>query len=252
MGNATDTPREPRRRISIRALLIAAGIVVAIPLGYVSFLFLTYLDEDVTQGSEYGFTIGQSKEQAYRAAQSLFRQGQVSEIHSIGNLEDEIRMNPWLDRTLTLAEARPRFHQWDDWVLENPRKPQDEIIAVLQFQGDQLESIGLPPPNLVTSWRPANTTDLDFRQGQTRHEVLAQLEELTTRPGYEQMRLSTGWMARRQPVDFADSEYGLVEHDDRWTMLVGKRRSYFNSIRLEFRDGRLKTIHRHRQYFELP
>ncbi len=248
----TDTPREPHRRRSIRALLIAAGIVVAFTLGYVSFLFLSYLDEAVTQGSEYGFTIGQSKEQAYRAAQSLFRQGQVSGIDSTGNRDDEIRMNPWLDRTLTLAEARPRFHLWNDWILESPRKPQNEIIAVLQFQGDQLKSIGLPPPDLVTSWRPANTADLHFRQGQTRHEVLAQLEELTTRPGYEQMRLSTGWMARRQPVGFADSEYGLVEHADRWTMFVGKPRSFFNTISLEFRDGRLKTIHRHRQYFELP
>lgn len=248
----TDTASGRNRRRWVGAILTAAGIAVALPLGYVAFLFLSYLDVSVTEGSEYGFTIGQSKEQAYRAAQSLFRQGRVSGIDSTGDRDEEIRMNPWLDRTLTLAEVRPRFLQWDTWVLERIRKPQNEIVAVLQFRGNELESIGRPPPNLFTSWRPANTADVHFRQGQTRQEVLAELEELTTHGGYEQMRLSTGWMARRQPATFADTEYGLVAPADRWTLFVGKSQSAFNTIDLEFQDGRLKTIHRHRQYFELP
>ena len=76
------------------------------------------------------------------------------------------------------------------------------------------------------------------------------LESLAGLPEYASLVVETGWMARRQPVSFGDSEYRLVAEQDEWTLLVNG--SHLNSIRLAFDDGRLVRIHRHRQYFELP
>jgi hypothetical protein len=64
------------------------------------------------------------------------------------------------------------------------------------------------------------------------------------------MLVDTGWMARRQPMSFDDSEYRFVPEQDEWTLLVNA--DYFNTVRLTFTRGRLSRIHRHRQYFELP
>jgi hypothetical protein len=40
------------------------------------------------------------------------------------------------------------------------------------------------------------------------------------------------------------------EKKDLWQFYIGA--SYFNTLKLEFCDGKLCRIHRHRQYFELP
>lgn len=49
---------------------------------------------------------------------------------------------------------------------------------------------------------------------------------------------------------FHDIGFTSFEKLDAWAFYVNA--SYFNSLKLQFCDGKLCKIHRHRQYFELP
>ena len=238
-----------------KALLCAGallGVAVLIPAGYVAYLYGTYIDETLTSGSGYGFTIGQSKRQVYEAAGQELRAGRIVSINTVDDREEEIKAHPWLEDDLTVADARERFTRWDHWALWLYRPGgHPSLLALIVFDGDELSGVG-QPGQLGPRWHPPNFPSLGVHQGQTRDEVFAVIEALSRSSGYNGLRLSTGWMARRQPKTFAMAELQLVEADDDWTLLVGPERSYFNTIRLRFADGKLVEIHRHRQYFEVP
>lgn len=236
--------------MALGALVIAAVVVAAL-LGYIAFLHLSYVDKTVTSGSAFGFTIGQSKEEAFTTAARLFTAGKLNGINTVIGYEEELRLNPWLEQPLSVEAARNHFFGWNHWRIVYSTQGSADDLPVLLFAGDHLTGVG-PPGRLQSQWQPPGVPKIHLRRGQTRQEVLESLEVLSNAPGYEDLRLSTGWMARRQPAAFSENEFLLVEGHDHWELLVGRERSSFNTIDLQFRDGRLSQIHRHRQYFELP
>jgi hypothetical protein len=52
-------------------LLAAVLVPTIIVVGYISYLYATYIDETVVSGSAYGFSIGSSKQQAIEHAAAL-------------------------------------------------------------------------------------------------------------------------------------------------------------------------------------
>ncbi|CAI2718659.1 hypothetical protein [Nitrospina watsonii] len=48
-----------------KVLLIILAVLFLIPILYVGYLYVTYLEEYVTTGSGYGFTIGEGKEDVF-------------------------------------------------------------------------------------------------------------------------------------------------------------------------------------------
>lgn len=50
----------------------------------------------------------------------------------------------------------------------------------------------------------------------------------------------------------AQAKTDQLQAHDQWDVLLDGPDSYFNSVRLTFRDGKLVEIHRHRKYLELP
>ena len=129
----------------------------------------------------------------------------------------------------------------------NGDKP--SLLAIMRFHGDRLSDVSRGPFPGET-WQGADAGGIDLRVGQSYQDVYQVLETLSRAPGYESLVLDTGWMARRQPVEFKDAEYRYVAAYDEWTLMVSS--SWFNNIQLTFDQGRLVRIHRHRQYFELP
>lgn len=242
-------PRFPKTVTYTAGCFLTVVLLVA---SYGVYLYATYLDETYRSGSAYGFTIGQSKLEAYQIARQEFQAGKIGAIDTNRGREAEIRAHPWLQEYLSVAEARKRFHQWDSWDLwlsDAGRRPVPH--ALLIFEGDRLTLLGQPPKS-DGPWQLRAQFELPIHEGQTRDEVLQSLEDLSRSPLYKDLRLSTGWMARREPREFAPDEFELVKATDEWLLLVGHERSYFNNIRLRFAEGRLVEIHRHRQNFELP
>jgi hypothetical protein len=232
-----------RKRI-FRPLTVGALLILAIPIGYAGFLYLSYIDATTTSGSGYGFTIGQAKADAYRVAQAQFRSGDIEAIDTLRNREEEIKRFPDIVNSSAghkVSEIRDSFERWDQWSLWLQGEPR-ALLVVLNFQGDRLQGLDLS--------RPGHPGDLGVRVGQSYAEVYSALESLAALPEYASLVVDTGWMARRQPVSLSDSEYRFVAEQDEWTLKVNG--TYLNAIRLSFHDGRLVRIHRHRQYFELP
>ena len=229
---------------------IIAGVVILIPVILVFFLYVSSVDKEVTAGSAYGFTIGQSKADAYRIAQSQFRSGDITAIDTIRNREEEVKRFPEINGNAsyrTVAAIEGWFDNWNHWSLwidgDNP-----SLLVIFTFNGDRFSGVGRGPLGEV--WQPADADGITFRVGQSYAEVYKLLEALSRSPGYETLVLDTGWMARRQPVELNEAEYRYVAEYDDWTLLVS--RSRLNSIQLTFDQGRLSRVHRHRQYFELP
>jgi len=213
-------------------------LVISLPVIYIGFLYLSYIDKTITSGTAYGFTIGQAKADVYRIAQLQFRDGDIEAIDTLRSRDEELKQFPEIigDRH-KVSEVRDWFESWNQWSLWlEGEKP--VLLAVLKFHGDQLNH----------PWQAPNADDLGFRTGQSYSEAYSRLEALVT--AHASMVVDTGWMARRQPMSFDDSEYRFVSEQDEWTLLVND--DYFNTVRLSFTRGRLSRIHRHRQYFELP
>lgn len=119
------------------------GFLLAVIGGYSAFLYVTYINDTVEEGSGYGFTIGQTKEEAYLAARKYY--GDVFILHPI----DKGGYGPHVE------------------------------------------------------------------------------------------------------FSFSDEEYGLIKDRNRWDFYFSED-SFFNAVKLKFRENRLFYIHRHRKYFEVP
>jgi hypothetical protein len=233
---------ESKRTLRLRTVVVL--LILAVPIVYAAFLYLSYLDVTTTSGSAYGYTIGQTRADAYRVAQAQFRGGDIEAIDTLRNREVEIEHFPGIVGGAArhkISEVRDSFERWDQWALWLEGETHDPL-AILKFHGDRLHDLDLS--------QPGHPDDLGLRVGQSYAEVYSALESLAALPEYASLVVDTGWMARRQPVSFGDSEYRLVAEQDEWTLLVNG--SYLNTIRLSFHDGRLVRIYRRRQYFELP
>lgn len=58
-------------RLWQKTLVVAVLAPILAIAGYIGYLWATYLDETVTSGTAYGFTIGASKQETLRSASSL-------------------------------------------------------------------------------------------------------------------------------------------------------------------------------------
>jgi hypothetical protein len=224
-------------------------MVILIPMLYIGFLYVSYVDKEVTAGDAYGFTIGQTKADVYRIARSKFQQGHITEIHTIRNREEEIKRFTEIngdDNYRTVAEVRGWFDRWNHWSLWLDGENR-VLLAIVTFHGNRVSDVYHPTDGEVGEFADADGVPLKL--GQTYSEAYEALESLSRTAGYETLVVRSGWMARRQPVEFQDSEYRFVEEFDEWTLLVSKR-SFMNFIRLTFENGRLSRIYRHRKYFE--
>lgn len=56
-------------------------IAICAVLGYIVYLWATYIDETITSGEGYGLKIGDTKEQVYRKARGLFKDKKVYFLH---------------------------------------------------------------------------------------------------------------------------------------------------------------------------
>ncbi len=229
---------------------VVVGVVLLIPAVYLAYLYFTYIDDTVTTGSAYGFTIGQTKTESYRLAREKFGRGEIVGIDNNRGREEELLRSPWLEIEFhSVSAVADRFDQWNHWGLWL-REDDPSLLAIVKWHGDRVSGVG-SPGTLGDTWK-ADGVDVSIRTGQTYAEVYETLKVLDQSSGFEDLALRTGWMARRQPVDFTEAEFPLVEPCDEWTLLVDEEWSYFNTIELRFAEGALKAINRHRQYFELP
>lgn len=62
-----------RRRFPV----VAAVVLVLVVVGFVLVTHISFIDESVTHGKGYGFTIGASKREVYSSAQELFGDEEV-------------------------------------------------------------------------------------------------------------------------------------------------------------------------------
>ncbi len=57
--------------------------------------------------------------------------------------------------------------------------------------------------------------------------------------------------AQSQLIDL-NFQYDDLKHYDQWRLNLNGKRKYNNSIRLNFKDDKLISLYRHRQFYELP
>jgi len=229
-------------------LIISAVILLGVPLSHVGYLWITYIDESITKGEGYGFTIGQSKSVAYDIAAQKFRAGDIVALDSLSGMDEERERFPESLEPMTILEVERHFDQWDTWLLSFGGR----LTTAIEFERGFVIGAGRPgKPDRV--WRAGSGERvITITPGQSYNDVYRSLVALAELPEYEDMLLETGWMARRQPGTFDETEFRFVKPSDDWALLVDEKHGYFNRIDLHFREHRLVEIRRHRQYFEWP
>jgi len=239
-----------KARLVLKWLLAIVGTLLAIPAAFALYLYATHVSEETTAGSAYGFTIGDSKESIYTAIQHLVQRGDALGVEGSRTREEEERLHPGAGEYFPVAELETRFDEWNHWSLwvDTSGSPP---IGLLLFEGDSLSSAG-PVGATRGEWHPPGAPHIAFTAGQSYEEAYDELGRLAEAPGYESLRLRSGWTARRQPHALDDSEFALIEPYDRWKVFVGNERSHRDFIRLTFENRQLASIYRHRQNFELP
>lgn len=118
-----------------RTLLKTAIAAISVPLVVVSFAvvyaFATFREDRVVQGSAYGFSIGQTHEQAFSAALELKARGEIQRILR----NDEAR-----SRTeFTLSEL-PEAKTDTRWMMVVDPDFWNDSIS-LRFEGDSVVEI---------------------------------------------------------------------------------------------------------------
>ena len=59
-------------------IFLGLGLVIALIVGYVGFMWISYTCKSITEGSGYGYTIGSSKAEALSTAEKLYRKKQIT------------------------------------------------------------------------------------------------------------------------------------------------------------------------------
>jgi hypothetical protein len=118
-------------KLALKFIAGLAGLVVLLVGAYIGYLALTYIDETVVEGTSYGYTIGQSKREAFSVAQQQFRRGAIAGLHVSDPFESFAPDEPhW-----GLLESNDR------WTLFFSEEDNFFNTLKLKFTGDQLEEI---------------------------------------------------------------------------------------------------------------
>jgi len=95
-------------RWNVRVLL-GLGLVIALIVGYVGFMWITYTCKSITEGSGYGYQIGSSKEESLSTAEKLYRKKQITLGCNRYNEEDP-ENNP-----INIKKDANLFYKEDEW-----------------------------------------------------------------------------------------------------------------------------------------
>ena len=116
----------------MKVFLVGFGIVVMLMAGYVGYLKITYIDDTVTDGSGYGFDIGDNKEEIFATLQKLYADKQIS-----------LDYNPYSKdqpayQQLDFEKDIPLFYEENSWMFYFGHK--DNIIR-FRFEKEKLVEI---------------------------------------------------------------------------------------------------------------
>jgi hypothetical protein len=117
----------------IAAIVLLPILVVA---GYILFLWATYIDDTITSGSKYGFTIGTSKQQIYEDISA------VKEDYP--NLKFYISYGPRAGDNATLLPTKDNYERAlisDHWELLLDGDGEFFNVIKLKVGGDTLTQI---------------------------------------------------------------------------------------------------------------
>lgn len=202
------------------------------------------VDRTVTEGRAYGFSIGQSKQEAFSTIAKQIREGTSHGMTTLQDRDAEISEHNKCLEEKDVAQLDACFDRWTQWeIVEAP--PLIEHTIVLDFSKGVLRSVKEVTNNSLQDYRKELVTI-----GDDYDRVLLDLKERSRRQSLP-LRARTGWMARRQPTQGSLDEFQLVAPYDRWVLYVGKMPTHFNTIELLFRADRLTSIRRVRSQ-EMP
>lgn len=121
-------------------ILKMLGVIAAVFLvflgGYFTFMYVTYIDETVVEGSAYGFTVGHGKEETYEAAARQYADINVRIRHP---LKDQKQYGPLISFSFSKEEyyiLRERTR----WRIYLSKERLSDLVD-LKFKGDNLVSI---------------------------------------------------------------------------------------------------------------
>lgn len=253
-------------KIIFKSILIFLGIALLIPIGIIVFLVFTHINETVESGSAYGFTIGQSKQEAYKIARGQFERGEIIKMSTSINWETSKFLYPKTVEHLTMKEVERWSNLWDKWELEQDDDgdgvgDEGSLMVVIKFHGPKVSEIRLPiylDGTLDSLSRnhdrwlvPGLEKGFTVSVGQTYEKVFQFLKSLSESPGYESLVLTIKLTpALWQPLRFTKKEFRLVEPYDAWTLYKSDPTPGSNNIELIFKDNHLQKIRRYRLFFE--
>ena len=93
-------------------ILLGLGLVIALIVGYVGFMWISYTCKSITKGAGYGYEIGSSKEETLSTAEKLYRKKEITLGCNPYNEEDP-KNNPVSvkkDASLFFEEVKWRFY----------------------------------------------------------------------------------------------------------------------------------------------
>jgi hypothetical protein len=67
----------------VKISVIGIGIIVCAIVFYIGYRWLTYIDDAITSGDGYGFSIGDSKEQTFEKANNLYQNKKVFILYPV-------------------------------------------------------------------------------------------------------------------------------------------------------------------------
>lgn len=98
--------------MSLWIFLKYAGILtVALIVLFISFLYLSYLNETIIEGEGYGFTIGMTKEEAFKAAKFTYQEKKMFVIYS----NDEDRSISSIEKISFSDENFVKLQNYNVW-----------------------------------------------------------------------------------------------------------------------------------------
>lgn len=241
-------------QLILTALGYNCGILFLI---IVSIIGCVYQNEDFTEGTAYGFTIGQTKQEVYRNAQSKYKKGEIVQIEPDLGREEYLQVNPELNHGHKVANVDEWFDLWNSWTLKIDGED-FYLYTVIDIEESTVSWIGLLRKNhheleLQNEWIAPNMENPPkIFAGQTFKEVYQALLTISRDPAYEKLVVSTGWMVRRPVTKFTQDEYRFISPYDRWQLMYSGKMIHNNYLEFKFANGKLIHINRHRQNFELP
>jgi hypothetical protein len=115
----------------LKTSIAALALGLAMLAGYAGYLYLTYIDEMVHSGSAYGFTIGQSKSEAFAIVADQFAAREIAGVHIH---EPFSTIDP-------VEGALAQLSPVDSWVLFPGERDDFFDVIKLGFESGELSSI---------------------------------------------------------------------------------------------------------------